>query len=239
MKRNEERIVVLLRPESPGRGELLGYNRSTLEAAFGLAKHKKAHITAIGVFASAQDDGICQSALDLGCDAALSIRVPVPYDFFGEALLLKTAIDSSNTTMVLCGDYDQKFQGGSLGAALAFMLDLPCITAVTDCRFKGDDYLVTRRTDTGLDQFRCPRPALLALVGPLEHAEETHLREGPKGSLFELEASALLEDLSVLYSRAPLATHAAPSASPEATELFSDPLALLERLREDNLWDAT
>jgi electron transfer flavoprotein alpha/beta subunit len=192
----------------------------------------------VGVFATDDDDTICQEALDLGFDAAVSITAPVPIDFFGEALLLRAAIDSMRSTMVICGDYDGNFEGASMGAALAFMLDIPCMTGVLDCKFKGDDYLIKRRTDIGVDHIRCPRPALLTFMDRNKDAVPIDSKKKASAAVESRPASTLLEDLSVLYSRSPLAVHAAFAARPEATELVSDPKALLTCLREANLWDS-
>jgi electron transfer flavoprotein alpha/beta subunit len=241
MRRSEERIAVVLRsplPTPSSNGSALGKNRSTLEAAFGLAKHKKVHITAIGVFAGAQDDEICQQALDLGCDASLAIDVPVPFDFFGEALLLRAVISSSRASLILCPDFDESYEGSLLGAALAFMLNVPCITGVSDCKFKGDDYLVSRRSEHGTEQFRCPRPALLALVDGIPGAAANNPNLSAARAVQRKAASEVLDDLSVLYSRSSLATHAAPRPTPVATELLSDPHSLLSQLKAAKLWNA-
>jgi electron transfer flavoprotein alpha/beta subunit len=239
MKRSQERIAVILRSVStaiPGSVTAPEENSATLEAALTLASKKPVHLSAIGVFAPSDDASACQEALEKGCDEVLSIAAPVPFDFFGEALLLRAAIESTGTTMVMCGDYGGDFEGASMGAALAFMLDIPCISGVLDCNFKGDDYLLTRRTDTGIDQFRCPRPALLSFVdhkpAPARASRATKAR-----AVESRAASALLGDLTVLYSRSPLAMHGAYAARPEATELLSDPKSLLCRLREAKLWD--
>ncbi len=240
MRRSQERIAVVLRrpiAAHPDTESSLGDNHATLEAAVGFARHKPVRITALGVFESSDDKGVCQEALDLGCDAAISITAPVPFDIFGEALLLRAAIDSAETTMVVCGDYDGNFGGASMGAALAFMLDMPCITGVLDCKFKGDDYLVTRRTDMGVDQFRCPRPALFTFLDRLPGSSSKIPREVAPAVVESRDASTLLSDLSVLYSRSSLAVHSAYHARPEAPELLSDPATLLCRLREAKLWD--
>ena len=239
MKQNREEIVVVLRsPQSVGEDDTLAKNRETIEAALGLANQRPAHVQAIGVFTSNQNSEICQEAIELGCDAALSIRVPVPFDFFGEALLLKAAIAKTAVSVVLCPDFDKSYQGTEVGSALGFMLDMPAITGVSDCRFKGDDFLLSRRSESGVDQFCCEGPLLLALVGETSLAAKQRTQAATPGKVKAMSANDLLDDLAVLYARSPLAVHAAAQPRSEAAELYSDPKALLRALQTARLWTA-
>ncbi len=230
--RGQDHIAVVLRASKNSDASL-----AALRAAYAFEKQRKVQVIAITVCGPGQSDSICQEALALGCDDSLAIQVPIPFDTFGEALLLQRAIESTRAGLVICTDYEEGHEGSSLAGALAFMLGMHCITGVHRCRFKADDYLVTRRSDVGEEELRCRGPLLLAWVQEPDAPSERLQASKPKPKFKSIPATDLLEDLSALGSRAPLVSHAASMPSAEASELFSSPGELLASLQRDKLWD--
>jgi electron transfer flavoprotein beta subunit len=140
------------------------HDAAALEQALLLKKKYSGNVTVITVDI-ARSEEILRKCLSLGADDAVRIDTHSLslFDSLTIAKLLFAAISRMPYDIVLCGAQSSDRNCGEVGSMLAELLNLPCVTSVTNMKIDINDNSVTvsRKLERGArERKRCNLPAL-------------------------------------------------------------------------------
>lgn len=137
------------------------YDEYALEAALRLKEAQgEGEITVVSVGEPAAGEQL-RSALAVGADAAVLLKGAPTMDGLATAKALAAELQAGGAELILCGmravDDDQQ----QVGPMLAELLDLPCVTAVTEFTVEGGVVVCQREVEGGVEVVEAPLPAVV------------------------------------------------------------------------------
>jgi electron transfer flavoprotein beta subunit len=105
-----------------------------------------------------------RSALAMGADAAVLLKGQADMDGLATAKALAAELKAGGAELVLCGmkaaDDDQQEVGPMLGE----LLNLPCISAVSEFELQGGSVVCQREAEGGTEVVEAPLPAVVTIT---------------------------------------------------------------------------
>jgi electron transfer flavoprotein beta subunit len=137
------------------------YDEYALEAALRLKEAQgSGEVTVVTVGDAAAGEQL-RSALAMGADSALLLKGEATADGLAVAKALAAELKEAGAELILCGmravDDDQQ----QVGAMLAELLDLPCVTAVAEFQVEGGSVVCHREVEGGVEVVEAPLPAVV------------------------------------------------------------------------------
>lgn len=102
-------------------------------------------------------DPTIRKALAIGADKAVRINTQ-PADAYQVAFQLAEAIKKDSYDIILCGIESSDYNGASVGAMLAEMLDMPSVSAVSALNIAGGKAELKREIDGGQETIEIEAP---------------------------------------------------------------------------------
>jgi electron transfer flavoprotein beta subunit len=137
------------------------YDEFALEEAIKLketAGGGETTVIALGSDASAET---LRTALAMGIDKAILLQSPGSIDGFEVAQALAAEIKAGGYDLVLFGKMAVDDYNHQVGAMVAEILELPCITTVAHLEIEGDKVEAEREIEGGIEVVTCSLPAVL------------------------------------------------------------------------------
>jgi electron transfer flavoprotein beta subunit len=139
-----------------------------LELALAMKEACKAEVTVISLGAKSTETGL-RKCLALGADKAImicdeSINADDP---FLKATVLAKAIKSSVFDLIMCGEKSRDIAGGTVGAMIAGILNLPQVTSITNSSVSDDGkaVIVSKKAARGnREKISCRLPAVITVA---------------------------------------------------------------------------
>ncbi len=140
------------------------YDEYALEAALRLKEASGAgEVVVVSVGDGAAGEQL-RSALAMGADAAVLLKGQADMDGLATAKALAAELKASGAELVLCGmkaaDDDQQEVGPMLGE----LLDLPCVTGVSEFEIQGGSVVCQREAEGGTEVVEAPLPAVVTIT---------------------------------------------------------------------------
>jgi electron transfer flavoprotein beta subunit len=162
-----------------------------VEAALALRDVHGGEVTAVSV-TDADGEVALRQALAMGVDRAVRIEAPtvLPFDPLGTARAIDGAIAEEQPDLVLCGAQSSDGGQGGTPAALAALLDSPCIAVA--CALTWDDtagqLLATRELEGGiLADVAVTPPCVVSVQTGINRPRYTTFRQIKQANARELE----------------------------------------------------
>jgi electron transfer flavoprotein beta subunit len=113
-------------------------------------------ITVINVGPASSEPTIRKS-LAMGADDAIRVNAD-PKDSFVVAQQIAEAIKDENFDLIFCGIESSDFNSAAVGGMLAELLDLPSVSAISNCQLEGDKFILKRDIDGGKETVSIENP---------------------------------------------------------------------------------
>ncbi len=140
------------------------YDEFAIETALRLREAKGAgEVVAVSVGDASAAEQL-RSALAMGADRAVLLKAQPTMDGLATAKALAAELKGAQPDLVLLGmkgvDHDQQ----QVGPMLAELLDLPCITVVSEMEVTDSAVVAHREVEGGVEVVEAPLPALLTIT---------------------------------------------------------------------------
>ncbi|MBX6363190.1 MAG: electron transfer flavoprotein subunit beta/FixA family protein [Gemmatimonadetes bacterium] len=212
------------------------YDEYALEAALRLKEAQgEGEVTVVSVGDAAAAEQL-RSALAMGADAAVLLKGAPTTDGLATAKALAAELASSGADLILCGmravDDDQQ----QVGPMLAELLDLPCVTAVTEFQVEGGKVVCHREVEGGVEVVEAPLPAVVTTTKGAHEPRYPSLKgimAAKKKPLTEKEAQLGASRIEILSLEPPPERPAGrivgegPAAVPELVRLLHEEARVL------------
>jgi electron transfer flavoprotein beta subunit len=144
--------------------EISTFDEYAVEVALRLnEKQGPGEVTVIG----AGPDGLAEllrKALSMGADKAVHLTAAdVPFDGMAVAEALAAELRGQSYDLILFGRNASDTGSGSVGAMTAELLDLPCVTAVSQLEIAGGAGTAQRTLEGAVETVTFPLPAVLTI----------------------------------------------------------------------------
>ncbi len=153
-------------------------DRHALEAAITLKEKHGGKITAISMGPPQAIDAVSE-ALGMGADMGilLSDRAFAGADTWATSTTLGKAIEKAGTyDLILCGRQAIDGDTAQIGPQVAEYLGLPQVSYVYDIEKVTKKFMVVkRRMEDGFERVQCALPALLTVIGDMNHPRYSHV----------------------------------------------------------------
>lgn len=140
------------------------YDEFAIEAALRLKEAKGTGEVVVVSVGNASSGEQLRSALAMGADRAVLLEGDVTVDGLATAKALAAELKDAKPDLVMLGmkgvDYDQQ----QVGPMLAELLDLPCITVVSELEIEGETVVAHREIEGGVEVVEAPLPAVLTVT---------------------------------------------------------------------------
>jgi electron transfer flavoprotein beta subunit len=145
------------------------FDRQAVEAALRIKDEHGADVIALSM-GSGFDRNVVRDPVSLGADelVLLEDEAFADSDVQTTAYALSLAIRKiGGYDLILCGRQASDSDGGLVGAAIAALLDIPCLTIAKRIEAQNGVWLVERVTDDGTEVIEAPIPALVTVSNEL------------------------------------------------------------------------
>ncbi len=140
------------------------YDEFALEAALRLKESKGAGEVVVVSVGDASSGEQLRTALAMGADRAVLLKGDVTPDGLATAKALAAELKDAAPDLVLLGmkgvDHDQQ----QVGPMLAELLDLPCVTVVSELQVEDGKVVAHREIEGGVEVVEAPLPAVLTIT---------------------------------------------------------------------------
>ena len=165
-----------------------------LEEAVRLKESGKAsEVIAVSVGKSESQEQL-RTALALGADKAILIETEYEPQPLGISKALKAIVERDNPDLILMGKQAIDGDNNQTGQMLASLLDMPQATFASELKIEGDNALVTREIDGGLQTINVSLPAIVTTdlrLNEPRYASLPNIMKAKKKPLEQLNASDL------------------------------------------------
>ena len=135
-----------------------------------------------------------RACLALGADRAILAKSEVPLEPLAIAKVLGKIVESENPNLVILGKQAIDGDNNQTGQMLAAMLDMPQATFASELKIEGDNAVVTREIDGGLQTISVNLPAIVTTdlrLNEPRYASLPNIMKAKKKPLEQLNASDL------------------------------------------------
>ena len=140
------------------------YDEFALEAALRLKESAGAGEVVVVSVGDATTGEQLRTALAMGADRAVLLEGEVTVDGLATAKALAAELKAASPDLVLLGmkgvDHDQQ----QVGPMVAELLDLPCISVVSEMQVEGDSVVAHREIEGGVEVVEAPLPAVITIT---------------------------------------------------------------------------
>lgn len=140
------------------------YDEFALEAALRLKESTGAGEVVVVSVGDASSGEQLRTALAMGADRAVLLKGEVTVDGLATAKALAAELKAASADLVLFGmkgvDYDQQ----QVGPMVAGLLDLPCISVVSEMQIEGSSVVAHREIEGGVEVVEAPLPAVVTIT---------------------------------------------------------------------------
>lgn len=140
------------------------YDEFALEAALRLKESTGAGEVVVVSVGDASSGEQLRTALAMGADRAVLLKGEVTVDGLATAKALAAELKAASADLVLFGmkgvDYDQQ----QVGPMVAGLLDLPCISVVSEMQVEGSSVVAHREIEGGVEVVEAPLPAVVTIT---------------------------------------------------------------------------
>jgi electron transfer flavoprotein beta subunit len=123
----------------------------------------------------AENDAVIRKALAIGADDAVRIDAD-PIDAYFVAEQIAAYAGSENFDMILAGKETINYNGSSLGAMIAELLQLPFISLATKLELNGNNATIEHDIDGGTEVVECATPFVLSASKGMAEARIPNMR---------------------------------------------------------------
>jgi len=164
---NEQTNSIILPPGVPS--VISPFDRYAVEAALRIKDDTGAQVTALSVGPSL-DLNVVRDPIAMGADELVLVedgRLVDTDSWFTATVLTGAMRQIGDFDLVLCGRQASDTDGGLVGAGIAEMLDLLCVTIAQKIDIQGDMALVERVCDEGYEIVEAALPAVITVSNEL------------------------------------------------------------------------
>jgi len=140
------------------------YDEFALEAALRLKESTGAGEVVVVSVGDASSGEQLRTALAMGADRAVLLKGEVTVDGLATAKALAAELKAASPDLVLFGmkgvDHDQQ----QVGPMVAGLLDLPCISVVSEMQVEGSSVVAHREIEGGVEVVEAPLPAVVTIT---------------------------------------------------------------------------
>lgn len=131
------------------------------------------HLVMVG---GADADPIIRKALALGGDEAIRINTNKLQDSFYVASQIAAVANNGGYDLIFTGKETIDYNGSSIGAMVAELLDLPYISLATKFEINGNTAMVTREIEGGEEVSEVPLPVVVSCQKGMAEARIPNMR---------------------------------------------------------------
>ncbi len=144
--------------------DMSDFDGYAVEVALQLAeKHEGSEVTIISVGPDVVQETI-RKALSMGASRGIQLKAAeVPFDGFAIAQALAAELKESSYDLVLFGRNATDSANGTVGTMTAELLDLPCVTAISELQVDGNSGTARRELEGAAELVEFPLPAVLTI----------------------------------------------------------------------------
>ena len=173
-----------------------------------------------------------RNALALGADRAIQIEAPDSPDALSVARLLAKVVEAEQPSLILLGKQAIDSDNNQTGQMLAALLDRPQATFASEIKFEGEQLLVTREIDGGLQTLKLTLPAVVTTDLRLNEPRYASLPNIMKAKKKPLEVKTA-EELGVTVASNISLLGVEPPAERQAGIKVASVAELVEKLRNE------
>lgn len=139
------------------------YDMNALEAALRLKDHQACKITVLSLGKNVPKT-MLQKALAMGADEAVILE-DLKFDNLDPMtmaqILVKAIRKVGDYELIFIGRQTAEWDAGVSWAAMAHLLDIPCVTIAQSVRLDNGEVIVERCVSDGIETLKCDLPALI------------------------------------------------------------------------------
>ncbi|MDE8602185.1 electron transfer flavoprotein subunit beta/FixA family protein [Marinomonas sp. RSW2] len=173
-----------------------------------------------------------RNALALGADRAIQIEAPDGPDGLSVARLLAKIVEIEQPSLILLGKQAIDSDNNQTGQMLAALLDRPQATFASEIKVEGEQLLVTREIDGGLQTLKVTLPAVVTTDLRLNEPRYASLPNIMKAKRKPLEVKTA-EELGVTVASNITLLGVEPPAERQAGIKVASVAELVEKLRNE------
>ncbi|WP_392384761.1 electron transfer flavoprotein subunit beta/FixA family protein [Marinomonas primoryensis] len=173
-----------------------------------------------------------RNALALGADRAIQIEAPDGPDALSVARLLAKIVEIEQPSLILLGKQAIDSDNNQTGQMLAALLDRPQATFASEIKVEGEQLLVTREIDGGLQTLKVTLPAVVTTDLRLNEPRYASLPNIMKAKRKPLEVKTA-EELGVVVASNITLLSVEPPAERQAGIKVASVAELVEKLRNE------
>ena len=173
-----------------------------------------------------------RNALALGADRAIQIEAPDGPDALSVARLLAKIVEIEQPSLILLGKQAIDSDNNQTGQMLAALLDRPQATFASEIKVDGEQLLVTREIDGGLQTLKVTLPAVVTTDLRLNEPRYASLPNIMKAKRKPLEVKTA-EELGVTVASNITLLGVEPPAERQAGIKVASVAELVEKLRNE------
>lgn len=173
-----------------------------------------------------------RNALALGADRAIQIEAPDGPDGLSVARLLAKIVEIEQPSLILLGKQAIDSDNNQTGQMLAALLDRPQATFASEIKVEGEQLLVTREIDGGLQTLKVTLPAVVTTDLRLNEPRYASLSNIMKAKRKPLEVKTA-EELGVTVASNITLLGVEPPAERQAGIKVTSVAELVEKLRNE------
>ena len=173
-----------------------------------------------------------RNALALGADRAIQIEAPDGQDALSVARLLAKIVEIEQPSLILLGKQAIDSDNNQTGQMLAALLDRPQATFASEIKVEGEQLLVTREIDGGLQTLKVTLPAVVTTDLRLNEPRYASLPNIMKAKRKPLEVKTA-EELGVVVASNITLLSVEPPAERQAGIKVASVAELVEKLRNE------
>ncbi len=173
-----------------------------------------------------------RNALALGADRAIQIEAPDGPDALSVARLLAKIVEIEQPSLILLGKQAIDSDNNQTGQMLAALLDRPQATFASEIKVEGEQLLVTREIDGGLQTLKVTLPAVVTTDLRLNEPRYASLPNIMKAKRKPLEVKTA-EELGVVVASNITLLSVEPPAERQAGIKVASVAELVEKLRKE------
>lgn len=118
---------------------------------------------------------IIRKALAIGADDAIRVDMD-PHSSYDVAVQIASVAQGQNYDIILTGKETIDFNGSCVGAMVAELLDLPFISHVSKLVYNGDNAVVTRDIEGGIEEIEVSGPYVISAAKGLAEQRIPNMR---------------------------------------------------------------
>jgi electron transfer flavoprotein beta subunit len=150
--------------ESGLKFDISDFDGYAVEAALQIKeKRNEGEVAVISLGGDAVQETL-RKAMSMGADRAVQLKHDgAPVDSFAIASALAAELKDGGHDLILFGRMSIDTAHGAVGAMVAELLDLPCITAISKLDFDGRTVKARRELEGAYELVECPLPAVVTI----------------------------------------------------------------------------